>query len=292
MGNNKQQTKEQTKKEGGRLLTRNFLIRTLVGIGLLLLIGVPAWLGGYWFFALNAILCMIGLWEFLRVFGIDRHPAGIPAYTGSVLYLCALGLGKTSLLAPAVIMTFLLTAAFYVFFFQKTDSVKTMASFFGFFYTVVLLSYLYRVRNGEDGLLLLGMTFIAAWGTDVFAYLTGILFGKHKMAPVLSPKKSWEGAIGGLLGAMLLGALLGHLFRDHFSGIGTPVAASAMICLLGGLISMVGDLTASAFKRNHGVKDYSRLFPGHGGVLDRFDSVILIAPLVYYLSLLFRISPV
>ncbi len=287
MGNKKQRTEEQKNSGGKRLLTRNFLTRTLVGIGLVVLIGVPAWLGGYWFFALNALLCVIGLWEFLRVFGIERHPAGVPAYAGAVLYLCALGFGKSTLLAPAVILTFLLNAAVYVFFFQKTDSVKTTASFFGFFYTIVLLSYLYRIRVGEDGALLLGMTFIAAWGTDVFAYLTGILFGRHKMAPVLSPKKSMEGAFGGLIGAALLGALLGHLFRTHFSGIGSPVAASALICLLGGLISMIGDLTASAFKRNCGVKDYSHLFPGHGGVLDRFDSVVLIAPLVYYLAALF-----
>ncbi|MBP5223971.1 MAG: phosphatidate cytidylyltransferase [Lachnospiraceae bacterium] len=289
MGNKTQKTEEQTgKRPAHKLLTRNFLVRTAVGIGLLVLIGVPAFLGGYWFFALNALLCLIGLWEFLRVFGIHRHPAGVPAYIGAVLYLSALGFGKTALLAPAVILTVLLTAAVYVFFFQKTDSVKTMAAFFGFFYTAVLLSYLYRIRTGEDGLLLLGMTFIAAWGTDIFAYLTGILFGKHKMAPVLSPKKSWEGAAGGLAGAALLGALFGYLLRTHFSGFASPVLASALICLLGGLISMVGDLTASAFKRNHGVKDYSRLFPGHGGVLDRFDSVILIAPLVYYLAALFR----
>jgi phosphatidate cytidylyltransferase len=98
------------------------------------------------------------------------------------------------------------------------------------------------------------------------------------MAPILSPKKSVEGAVGGVVGAGLLGLLYAFIFHQ-------PMAAYAAICAAGALISMVGDLAASAIKRDKGIKDYGKLIPGHGGVLDRFDSVIFTAPIIYFLSL-------
>jgi phosphatidate cytidylyltransferase len=106
-----------------------------------------------------------------------------------------------------------------------------------------------------------------------------MLIGKHKMAPVLSPKKSVEGGIGGVVGAALLGAIYGAL-------TGGPVFEYALICTVGALISMVGDLAASAIKRNQGIKDYGNLIPGHGGILDRFDSVIFTAPVIYFLAVM------
>lgn len=117
---------------------------------------------------------------------------------------------------------------------------------------------------------------ISAFGSDIFAYFTGVLFGKHRMAPNLSPKKTLEGAAGGLIGAALLSWLFGYIFMREY----------AAVCLLlgfaGGLAGMAGDLTASAFKRQMGIKDYGRLIPGHGGILDRFDSIIFTAPVIYY----------
>ena len=108
--------------------------------------------------------------------------------------------------------------------------------------------------------------------------LLGMLIGKHKMAPVLSPKKSVEGAVGGVAGA----ALLGVIYAAATQG---PMLEYAVICAIGALISMVGDLAASAIKRNQGIKDYGKLIPGHGGILDRFDSVIFCAPLMELLIL-------
>ena len=105
------------------------------------------------------------------------------------------------------------------------------------------------------------------------------------MAPKLSPKKSVEGGIGGLIGAALLGALYA-LAVNHLGGMSVPPLEYALICLIGGMISMVGDLAASAIKRNHEIKDYGTLIPGHGGILDRFDSVIFTAPVIYYLAVL------
>ena len=149
-----------------------------------------------------------------------------------------------------------------------------------------MLSCIYRIRVLENGGYLVGLVFLSAWGNDTLAYCAGRLFGRHKMSPLLSPKKTIEGGIGGVLGAGLLGALYG-LAGQHFivadSGL---IWTFAVICAAGGLISVVGDLGASAIKRNYNIKDYSNLIPGHGGILDRFDSIIITAPVIYYLLVL------
>jgi phosphatidate cytidylyltransferase len=124
--------------------------------------------------------------------------------------------------------------------------------------------------------LFIWIVIIAAFGSDIFAYFTGYFLGKHKMAPNLSPKKTIEGAVGGLIGSSLLSWLFGFIFMREM----------ALVCLVlglvGGAAGMAGDLTASMFKRKMGIKDYGNLIPGHGGIMDRFDSVIFVAPVVYY----------
>ena len=114
----------------------------------------------------------------------------------------------------------------------------------------------------------------------------GVLIGKHKMAPVLSPKKSVEGAIGGVVGAMLLTLIFGLVLQTKLEMDLTKILLLTAGTAVGALISMVGDLAASAIKRNFDIKDYGTLIPGHGGILDRFDSMIITAPIVYYLCVL------
>lgn len=123
---------------------------------------------------------------------------------------------------------------------------------------------------------MLWMIILAAFGSDIFAYFIGSFFGKHKMAPNLSPKKSIEGAVGGIVGAGILGLIFGILFMKDIW------YHCLIIGIIGGIISECGDLVASSFKRQMGIKDYGNLIPGHGGILDRFDSVIFVAPIVYY----------
>ena len=118
------------------------------------------------------------------------------------------------------------------------------------------------------------------------AYVAGRLFGKHKMAPLLSPKKTVEGAIGGVIGAALIGAIYAAIIGRWLHSGGNHVLIYAAICAVGALVSMVGDLAASAIKRNKEIKDYGKLIPGHGGILDRFDSVIITAPIIYTLAFL------
>lgn len=133
--------------------------------------------------------------------------------------------------------------------------------------------------------ILLGLCF--AWGGDTGAYFIGRFFGKHKLAPIVSPKKTVEGAFGGVLGSVLAGLLLTAIFKGVM-GPNTILAetegwyylALVVLGVIASLLGMVGDLFASVIKRQHHIKDYGNIFPGHGGVLDRFDSVLFIAPLV------------
>ena len=117
---------------------------------------------------------------------------------------------------------------------------------------------------------------IAAFGSDIMAYFTGYFLGKHKMAPNLSPKKTIEGAVGGVVGSAVLCGIFGYFFYP------TMMVHCMIIGVLGGMVAEAGDLTASMFKRGMGIKDYGHLIPGHGGIMDRFDSVIFVAPAVCY----------
>ena len=143
----------------------------------------------------------------------------------------------------------------------------------------MLLSYIYKVRTYHDGIYTVWLIFAASWVNDTFAYFTGVFFGRHKMAPKLSPKKSVEGGIGGVVASAVIGGIYGFLVSPHMSGvIAYPVVTFAAASFIGAFFAIVGDLAASAIKRNHDVKDYGTLIPGHGGILDRFDSVIFTAP--------------
>lgn len=182
----------------------------------------------------------------------------------------------------------------YVFTFPKYQASQVMAAFFSFFYGPVCLSFVYltselgRELSGDRaviGLYIVWLILISSWGCDTCAYCVGMLIGKHKMSPILSPKKSIEGAVGGVLGAAALGALYGYLVRNVFPDR-RVILFFALICGVGALISMVGDLAASAVKRNADIKDYGKLIPGHGGIMDRFDSVIFTAPVIYFMAVL------
>lgn len=123
-----------------------------------------------------------------------------------------------------------------------------------------------------------------AWLTDTFAYFTGVFLGKHKMAPVISPKKTWEGAIGGVIGTIISNLILFFVFKKWFFSVpftGWDWYAIIPISIILSIVSMLGDLAASVIKRNYGIKDYGNLIPGHGGVMDRIDSAIFVWPAMY-----------
>ena len=172
--------------------------------------------------------------------------------------------------------------ALYVLTFPEYKTEEVTGAFFGVCYVPIMLSFLYQTRVMNDGAYLVWLIFLSSWGCDTFAYCTGMLLGRHKLAPVLSPKKSIEGAVGGVAGAALLGFIYASFFGGRMAELDNPQAACAIACAIAAVISQIGDLAASAIKRNHNIKDYGHLIPGHGGILDRFDSMIFTAPAIYF----------
>lgn len=171
----------------------------------------------------------------------------------------------------------------YVFTFPRFHASQIMADVFCVLYAPLMFSFIYRIRMTEYGIYLVWMVFVGSWISDTFAYFTGMLLGKHKLAPILSPKKSIEGSIGGIVGSTLAGALFGHFITGRVDQSVNLVAICAILGALGSVISQIGDLAASGIKRNYEIKDYGKLIPGHGGIMDRFDSVIVTAPILYFL---------
>ena len=262
-----------------------FFVRLSSGIVLLAVIIAAGLLGGDVLFALTLAISIIGYLEFLKVFRLQNRAPGVWGFVFLAFYYVALRLWDVEEFALFFLIAYLLALlAVYMFTFPKYKTEEIAEAFLGFVYVPVMLSFIWQTRmlpiEGESTSLVYFLIFICSWGCDTCAYAVGMLLGKHKLAPVLSPKKSIEGAVGGVAGAALIGYIYGVFFLPE------PLDG-ALLCAAGAVVSQVGDLAASAIKRNHGIKDYGRLIPGHGGILDRFDSVIVTAPIIYILAVIF-----
>jgi phosphatidate cytidylyltransferase len=253
---------------------------------------VIVFLGGYALVAGVFALTILALREYRGAFGEGKPSWRVLLASAIVLYggflIPAL---RESILAPwmfvSVVLCFL-----SMFAVEKTSLAQGLATFTGVFYVIflafhiVLVDAFYPVPKQPleigGGIPLSGIhsyvwiVVLSAFGTDIFAYFTGVLIGKRKLCEKISPKKTVEGSIGGALGSVLLCGLFGHFFLP--AGLADCIA----IGLLGGVLSQVGDLSASVLKRKLGVKDWGALIPGHGGVLDRIDSILFTAPLTFY----------
>lgn len=280
---------------------RMFRTRLLSGI-VLVVVAVGAIIAGGW--VLAGILCLISLIAYMELTkatgvhteGTKLNGLEIAGVILIILYYTGLYMGMLRMqeydrsvvfitLAVCVIMSLIIFMFIYVFTFPKFKAEDAMKAYFELIYAPVLLSFLYIIRAGwSHGLYLSGLIFLCSWGSDTCAYCVGVLFGKHKMTPKLSPKKSIEGAIGGIVGAALLFGLYTYYVINPFSPEQIQMNLGSAMCLgaVGALISMIGDLAASAIKRDYDIKDYGKLIPGHGGIMDRFDSVIIAAPLIFF----------
>ena len=154
-------------------------------------------------------------------------------------------------------------------------------TFASLFYTLTAFSSMILLRDAQNGFFLLILTVFAPWVTDTFAYFTGRFFGKHKLIPEISPKKTIEGSLGGILFCVIASVLYALLIERFAASVdSTRVFGAVIVGLVIGVVSQVGDLILSTIKRRYGVKDYGFILPGHGGILDRFDSVIGVMPLM------------
>lgn len=248
------------------------------------------------------ILCLVGVYEMSKCLGFDKK-----LFITVPMYIIALGLPilryftgrNTPFLACALVVFFamLIYTLAYVMFKKNTVKLSEILTFYALFvYVVGCFSSMVVIRYSNanlgvgdtsvNGKYVYLLAFLGAWVCDTFAYFVGRFLGKHKLIPEISPKKTIEGSIGGIVftigGFALYGLIVNSAFDQSLSYI--------KLCALGlvlSVISQIGDLVASSIKRQYDIKDYGKLFPGHGGVLDRFDSVMLTAPALYVISIIF-----
>lgn len=239
---------------------------------------VLVFIGGRLLLVACFIIGLMGVREFYRGFESLNVK---PSYW--VANISILGLYAINIFAPAEYHYYMLwflaaiiMSLLSLFNIENRELTDAMATLTGIFYVIFLSFHVTLVeQTGEYGILV-WLIFLTAFGTDIMAYFTGYAIGKHKLAPKISPKKTIEGSIGGILGSVLLCGLFGYFVIPRL------LLHCIIIGVLGGVVSQFGDLTASIFKRKMGIKDYGNLIPGHGGILDRFDSVLFTAPMVYY----------
>ena len=252
-------------------------------VGTVLILPVLWFSDTYLFVAAFSLLCLVGNFELLRCIGIHKNLAlAIPQYLIALAMplLTRLAKGapnffKAEIFIHIVFLMYLLFLA--VFSHGKLVVEKVAMAFALCLYINIGFSSIVMLRDYKDvGAYIFMLVFIGAWFTDIFAYFTGMAFGKHKLIPDVSPKKTVEGSIGGIIFSSL-GYVIYGLLVSKFFEINMNLIALAVFGVLVSIISQVGDLAASLIKREYGIKDYGKLFPGHGGVLDRFDSVIAVA---------------
>ena len=225
------------------------------------------------------LLCAIAAYEMLGATGVlKRHPLlwVSCAFAAAVPLLTVYG-GFQALMA-GVFGYVCVSLGWAVFDYKRLGFSQVAEGFFGAFAIPFLLSAALRILTANEmGRQLILMPCIAAWCSDSAAYFAGMLFGKHKLAPHVSPKKTVEGAVGGLLGS-LVGMLVFGFVMQHQFGASPDYILLAVGGVIDAAVGQCGDLSMSLIKRSCGIKDFGRLFPGHGGVLDRFDSVLFTAP--------------
>lgn len=259
-----------------------FKTRLLSGAVLTLLTIGILYLGGYVTGVAVLLLSLGGIFELLRVYKLEKSSLGLLAYGMAIGYYCLLFFEQTAYMLPLCILYVLLVLALYVIQYPKYKDRDAMVTIVSFFYIALMLSFLYQIRMLQYGGALVVMVYICSWINDTCAYCVGVKFGKHKMSPKLSPKKSVEGLLGGIIGSAVIGGLYGIFFNAKVYELENAPLIFAIAGAVGAGFAVVGDLTASAIKRNNEIKDYGKLIPGHGGIMDRFDSIIFTAPIVYY----------
>jgi phosphatidate cytidylyltransferase len=265
--------------------------RLAVVIFLLPMAAWVVWLGGVPFLGGILLICMAGAWEFAHFFqAIGYRPARPLLLVGVAWFVIAAQFPVLEFNGLAIALTLIASIAWHLIDYERgantaaTDFAYTIT---GIFYLGGLGQYFILVRQLPDGLWWTMATFNAIWFTDTLAYTFGRLFGRRKLAPRLSPKKTWEGYFGGILGSVVTCALLAPLWgistqpSSHLNWL-TGVLLGAVI----GMLSPLGDLGISMLKRQTGVKDSGNVIAGHGGVLDRIDSWLVSFPLAYYFILL------
>ena len=266
--------------------------RVITGIGIVLVAIVLVALASFTpvYCIGMAALAVMATFELLRVFGVHKEwHISAPSYLLSAVFPFAAYFagdmkGKFVLIMGAVLFSFLVyLLGVAVFSHKKIKFVLVAAVYMAIIYVIVSFTSLSLIMYVNKGIYYLGIIVISSWGCDAGAYFIGCKFGKHKLIPDVSPNKSVEGAIGGIAVSVALNLLYGFIVKAC-GGAEINYLALAILGLVLSVVAMVGDLIASLIKREYGIKDYSNILPGHGGIVDRFDSVFPIATFLLMVS--------
>ncbi|MCL2577775.1 MAG: phosphatidate cytidylyltransferase [Defluviitaleaceae bacterium] len=257
-------------------------ITTILGLPLVLLL---VYLGGLPLLFACCFIALAGLHEFYLAFSKKDRLIHLIGYLATVGYFAAIYVfGAGYWLLTALTLFIITVQTCLVVFFRKLPMSECISTVYGFLYVPFLLSFVVLVREHVLGYYYVWLIFIACFGCDTFAYFTGSLFGKRKLKNTPSPSKSLEGLVGGVIGATLIGffySMAISRFSAYPENVTYIVLISTIISFLGALFSIIGDLAASAVKRHCDIKDFGKVFPGHGGFMDRLDSILTVAPIVY-----------
>lgn len=231
-----------------------------------------------------AIIAMISMSEYLHAVSKKSNPVNWVSYLACALIslMCIIEEAIYSniiLISIAIILLILFLQVIVTG--MKTNFNDLTYTFVGIIYIAFFISAMVMLRNSLNGKILIWYVLFSGWATDVFAYAIGKRFGKHKLSKV-SPKKSVEGAIAGIVGAVIV-TLTYTYFINMYTSVQYSYLTIALITVILSAVGQIGDFAASAIKRHVEIKDYSNLIPGHGGMLDRIDSIIFIAPFAYIL---------
>ena len=272
---------------------RNLIVRTISGVVLLGIVLGAAYGGPYAYGLFLLLIVVVGMIEFYNIAAatgaVPRRTLGLAA--GIVLFVTSFFLFEgyvdemqnadsvDMLIGGVLYFSALIPLCFVVELFHDSETplrnvATTLMGILYVAYPMSLMLFIPLLITGEWQPEAFLFYLFIVWGNDVFAYLTGIAIGKHKMAPRISPKKSWEGFVGGIVGAMVMGALGSFV-------VGGPLGMWLGLSAVVAITSVFGDLVESMFKREAGIKDSGKIMPGHGGMLDRFDALLISSPFAF-----------
>jgi len=248
-------------------------------VGLPLIIGILL-LGGKFFYIFVFLLSVIGLYEYYSAFSNTEYkPISWIGYLITIFYYLLILSNLSSFYTLSLLIFIALLLIFLDIIRRGYNILNVAVTILGILYVPFLFSNLIFIYNELNGKLLIWLPFLTAWFSDTGAYFIGSYFGKKKLCPLLSPNKTVEGAIGGIIVSAFFSAMTGLLFISI--GYEASIIHYLLIGLICGITSILGDLSASAIKRFVHIKDYGNVIPGHGGILDRFDSILFTAPTIY-----------
>ena len=245
--------------------------------------------GGVWLKIVVSLMGIRAYYEYFQVVRVKKiNPVESIGYLFAVIQFGLFFTGRVELKVISVlILIFTVVTLIITVFKRDYNFIDAAVTIMGFIYTIAFFSLIILIYEMPGGNFYVFTIFTISWLCDTSAYFTGRFFGKHKLIPEVSPKKTVEGAIGGLFGGALGTMVFGLILARTGQNLMSPIHFLIM-GLIGSVFAQIGDLIASSFKRDCGVKDYPKLIPGHGGILDRFDSVLMAAVSVFlYLAIIF-----